>query len=389
MAVVGSRQPTVAFLAVEHGIDDFYQGVVPALVPLLVLDRGYSLAQAGGIVLASTLLSSLAQPLFGALADRRDDVPWLRTLGLAVAATGMALTGLAPSYPWLLGAALLSGLGVAAYHPEAARAVHSTGSGDAGMGWFTFGGLTGYAAGPPVTTAVIGIWGLPATPVLALPAAVVVLLTLVRRRRRQPVDPVAARRADTAVSELPSEDWTRFGVLTLVIVTRSVAYYAVVTFMAVELVGRGGFGLAAAGGALTAFTAVGAVGTLTGGYLTRRFDRVSVIVVAYVAAIPCLAAVLLAPGVPVVLVAAGLLGLALNVPLPLHTTLGAHYLPRHRGTAAGITLGVAVSVGGLSTPFLGMVADVQGPRTVLLAATALPAVAAVLAILLRPRRPAA
>jgi FSR family fosmidomycin resistance protein-like MFS transporter len=217
----------------------------------------------------------------------------------------------------------------------------------------------------------------------------VVLLAFTRRRSRQPADSLAPRPAAPAVTEVLGEDWPRFGVLTLVIITRSIAYYAVVTFMAVELVGRDDFGLAAAGGALTAFTAVGALGTLTGGYLTRRFERVSVIVVAYLAAIPCLAAVLLAPGVLLVLVAAGLLGLALNVPLPLHTTLGAHYLPRHPGTAAGITLGVAVSIGGLSTPFLGMVADVQGPRTVLLAATALPAVAAVLAILLRPRRPAA
>lgn len=381
------RRSRIVALAVEHGIDDFYQGVVPALVPLLVLDQGYTLAQAGGIVLAATLLSSLTQPLFGAIADRRS-VPWLRTAGLALAAAGIALTGVLPSYPLVFAAALLSGLGVAAYHPEAARAVHHTGAGDVGMGWFTFGGVVGYAAGPPVATAVLGTLGLSATPLLALPAVAAVALAVRRHQRRASAPESDVSRADMKPAGAAPDDWPRFALLTLVIVIRSIAYYAITTFMTLELLGRGTFGLATAVAALTAFTAVGALGPLVGGYLTRRFDRVLVIVVAYLAAAPALTAVLVAPTPLLVLVAAGVLGLLLNLPLPLLTTLGAAYLPRHTGMAAGVTLGVAVSVGGLFTPVLGMVADATGPRAVLLGTIALPAVAAGLAALLlrRPRR---
>jgi FSR family fosmidomycin resistance protein-like MFS transporter len=137
--------------------------VVPALVPLLVLTESYTLAQAGGVVLAATLLSSLAQPAFGALADGRQ-LPWLRTTGLALGAVGITLTGVLPSYALVLAAALLSGLGVAAYHLEAARAVHATGTGDVGMGWFTFGGVAGYPAGPPVAAALLSTLGLSASP---------------------------------------------------------------------------------------------------------------------------------------------------------------------------------------------------------------------------------
>ncbi len=383
--VTDTGRSRIVGLAVEHGVDDFYQGVVPALVPLLVLDQAYTLAQAGGIVLAATLLSSLTQPLFGAIADRRA-VPWLRTAGLAFAAAGIALTGVLPSYPLVFAAALLSGLGVAAYHPEAARAVHHSGAGDVGMGWFTFGGVVGYAAGPPVATAVLGTLGLSATPLLALPAVAAVTLALRRHQQR-----IASPRSDVSPADTQSigrgpDDWPRFALLTLVIVIRSIAYYAITTFMTLELIGRGTFGLATAVGALTAFTAVGAVGPLVGGYVTRRFDRVLVIVAAYVAAAPALAAVLVAPSPVLVLIAAGLLGLVLNVPLPLLTTLGATYLPQHTGMAAGVTLGVAVSVGGLFTPLLGMVADVSGPRAVLLGTVTLPAVAAGLAALLLIRR---
>lgn len=381
----GTGRSRIVGLAVEHGVDDFYQGVVPALVPLLVLDQAYTLAQAGGIVLAATLLSSLTQPFFGAVADHRA-VPWLRTAGLAFAAAGIALTGILSSYPLVFAAALLSGLGVAAYHPEAARAVHHTGTGDVGMGWFTFGGVVGYAAGPPVATAVLGTLGLSASPVLALPAVAVVALALRRNQRRTSAPGSDVSRVHVKPAGGAPDDWPRFGLLTLVIVIRSIAYYAITTFMTLELIGRGTFGLATAVGALTAFTAVGALGPLVGGYLTRRFDRVVVILVAYLAAAPALAAVLVAPTPALVLAAAGVLGLLLNVPLPLLTTLGADYLPQHTGIAAGITLGVAVSVGGLFTPVLGMVADVSGPRAVLLGTVALPAAAGALAALLLTRR---
>ena len=126
-------------LAVEHGVDDLYQGAVPALVPALVAVRGWDLTRAGGIVLAATVLSSLAQPLFGLVTDRRR-MPRLRVVGMLLAAGGVGAVGLTDSYLATWSAVLLSGLGIAAYHPEAARAVHATGTGDRGMGWFTVGG---------------------------------------------------------------------------------------------------------------------------------------------------------------------------------------------------------------------------------------------------------
>ena len=236
-----------------------------------------------------------------------------------------------------------------------------------------------------MATAVLGTLGLSASPLLAVPAVAAVALALRRRQQRTSAPRSEGPAAGIKPAGGASDDWPRFGLLTLVIVLRSIAYYAVTTFMTLELIGRGNFGLATAVGALTAFTAVGALGPLVGGYVTRRFDRVVVILVAYLAAAPALAAVLVAPTPLLVLVAAAVLGLVLNVPLPLLTTLGADYLPQHTGMAAGITLGVAVSVGGLFTPVLGMVADASGPRAVLVGTIALPAVAGALTAFLLSR----
>jgi len=188
-------------VAVEHGINDLYMGAAPALVPFLVAFRGYTYTQAGGVVLAATLLSSLAQPVFGVLADRRSRW-WVDRAGLGLAAAGIAVSGLLDSYLAVCAAMVVSGLGAAAYHPEATRAVHRTGTGDTGMSWFSFGGLIGFAAGPALVGGVVAIAGLGATPLLALPAALLLGFPAAAHqtlRTSQPCpDPRALRRPDTA-----------------------------------------------------------------------------------------------------------------------------------------------------------------------------------------------
>lgn len=364
-------------LAVEHGVDDLYQGAVPALVPALVAVRGWDLTRAGGIVLAATVLSSLAQPLFGLVTDRRR-MPRLRLVGMLLAAVGVGAVGLTDSYLATWSAVLVSGLGIAAYHPEAARAVHATGTGDRGMGWFTVGGLAGFALGPAAVGLVVGGLGLAATPLLALPALAAVLVGLFPRRRPGPAAVPTDERA------VPGhDDWRRFGWLTGVVVTRSVAFYGLSAFLAVHLTMRFAFGPALAAATLGVFTGAGAVATIASSALTRRWGRTAVLRWAYVAAVPLLAAVLLAPSAVLALVATGLLGAALGVPVPVHTTLGQAYLPRHLGLAASVTLGLAVSAGGLASPALGALADHRGTTVALAVLIAGPLLAAVLTLALR------
>src|SRR5665811_1642580 len=109
----------IALISSAHVVDDAYQGVVPALLPFLVAERHYSYAAVSGLTLAATLLSSVAQPLFGWWTDRRPR-RWMIPAGILTAATGVASVGLSSSYllTWLVIA--LSGLGIAAFHPEAA-----------------------------------------------------------------------------------------------------------------------------------------------------------------------------------------------------------------------------------------------------------------------------
>jgi FSR family fosmidomycin resistance protein-like MFS transporter len=47
----------------------------------------------------------------------------------------------------------------------------------------------------------------------------------------------------------------------------------------------------------------------------------------------------------------------MSVPFSLHVTLGQDFLPGRVGTAGGMTLGLAVSIGGVATPVLGAIAE--------------------------------
>jgi FSR family fosmidomycin resistance protein-like MFS transporter len=76
------------------------------------------------------------------------------------------------------------------------------------------------------------------------------------------------------------------------------------------------------------------------------------------------------------------LGFALFISGSVLVVLGQEYLPNRVGTAAGVTIGLAVSVGGMVAPLLGKAADTYGLVVVFWALSAAAAVAAVLGLLL-------
>lgn len=352
-------------LAAGHAGVDVYQGVVPAMVPFLVAERGYGYVAVSGVVLAATLLSSVVQPVFGALADRWR-MPWLIPVSMVTAGLGVALSGVTDSYTLTLLAVALSGLGVAAYHPESARLARIAGAGShVRMSWFSLGGTLGFASAPVLVTPLLAAGGLGASPWLVVPGVAGALLTLPVIRALSGGG--AARGA--AVAGEGRDDWPSFTRLTLVIVLRSVVYVGLSAFVA--LYAGGG---AAGAVALFVLFAGGAVGTVLGGRLAARSGRVRAMRAAYAASVPAVAGVVLAPG-PLMYVFVAAAAITLYAPFSLHVTLGQDYLPRRVGTAGGVTLGLAVSAGGLASPLVGWVAQTASLRVALgcLALVALPA----------------
>lgn len=310
---------SLAMLACGHACVDVYQGSVAALVPFLVAERAYAYATAAGVVLAASLLSSLVQPLFGALTDRWE-TPWLLPVSTVVSGAGVALAGVTGTYPLTLAAVALSGVGVAAYHPEAARvARRAAGRSHRAMGWFSLGGNVGFATSPLLVGAVVAC--------------------------------------------------------------RSIVFVGLSAFVSLLASQRVGGGLTGSAALFTLYLG-GAVGTVAGGSLAARFGRLAVTRWSYALTVVAVAGVVLVPG-PLLFVFVALASAGLYVPFSLHITLGQDYLPRHAGTASGITLGLTVTVGGLASPAIGALADATSLPVALAPLIALPAVGW---LLLRPLR---
>jgi MFS transporter, FSR family, fosmidomycin resistance protein len=377
------RRPALALLVGTHVVDDFYQGAVPAILPFLVADRHYTYAQATGITLAATFLSSLLQPVFGMLADRRR-MTWLLGAGLLTAGVGIGLCGVGDGYWATWGAVALSGSGVAAYHPEASRSARlAAGASAQGMSLFAVGGNAGIAVAPLFVAPVLGATGLGGTPLLALPAVVTASILALGARGGV----AAPRRAPGSVAGSDRDDWRSFGWLTVMVVARSIAYFGISSFLALLLIHRFGVSKQMGSAALAVFTGTGAAGTVIGGRLADRAGRLRTVRTGYALTVPGLLGLLLAPGPAIAFGAAVVLGLGLYVPFSVHTTLGQEYLPGRIGTASGVTLGLAVSAGGAVTPLLGLLADAAGIRAALALLLVLPVTALAVSTRLPETRP--
>jgi MFS transporter, FSR family, fosmidomycin resistance protein len=370
----------LATLTASHVVDDIYQGAVPALLPFLVAERQYSYAAVTGLMFAATFLSSLTQPLFGIWVDRRQ-ITWLIPGGLFVAGLGVALSGVARGYPatWLVLA--VSGLGVAAYHPGASRAVRLVvGRSATGMSLFALGGIIGLALGPAIVTPILLARGLSGTPLLVIPAGIMAVVLVLTRSawgaaaEAGTAGPVAARRPD---------DWRSFRRLTGLVITRSILYFGIGSLTALYLIHQLGVSTAAAGAVLTVYFATGAIGTFLGGALADRIGRLRTVRIGFALMTPAILALVGAPNLALATAAIVVLSVAVHIPFSVHTTLGQEYLPNRIGTAAGVTSGLAVSAGGVLTPALGTLADHWGLRPTVAMLAALPVVAIVLARRLR------
>lgn len=379
-------------LSLGHLCVDLCQGALPALLPFLIAAHHWSYGQASALVLAATMSSSIVQPLFGHLSDGRS-LPWLLPGGVALAAVGISLAGVAGSYGLTFAVVVASGLGVAAYHPEASRfANYVAGPRRAtAMSLFSVGGNAGLALGPAIVTPLALAFGLSGTPlVAALPLAVAVLIGFELPRLvgfRPEVAPPGAAGADDDDAATAPDQWRPFVRLTLAIAARSVVFFGLTTLVPLYFVGELHASAGTANTALTVMLACGAIGTLIGGRLADRFSR-RIVLRTSLAVLTPLLVVMLSGGVGVAIGALALIGAATIATFSVTVVMGQEYLPGRLGVASGVTLGLSIGVGGVAAAGLGALADATSLRTALEVVAVLPLPALALALSLpEGRRP--
>lgn len=370
MVVTSSKQARRGSLLISYGHTtvDFAQGAIAALMPFLVLEGGYSYAEAAGIMLTFSLVSSIIQPVLGIMGDKWR-MRWLIPVSVMLSGAGIAAIGLVDSYWAVAALASAAGIGVAAFHPASASRAREVSGGDhVLMSWYSLGGNFGFALGPLIVAITIGVFGLSATPLLIIPALTGTVATLVLNRYGAATVNKGKRRQEHR------DDWASFGLMGIAIVCRSIVFVGIGTFIVLFMHEFRGVPENIANASLFIFYIMGAFGTAIGGHLARRWDRTAILRGSYLLSIPMLACLFLIPG-PLAWVFIILTALTLYVPFSLQVTLGQDFLPNHMSTASGVTLGLAVSVGGIATPLIGWLADHIGLEYALLPLIALPLVA--------------
>jgi FSR family fosmidomycin resistance protein-like MFS transporter len=372
------RRAMVA-LSGGHLAVDFASGSVPALIPFLTDRFNLNYALAGLLLLASTVSSSLVQPWFGLVSDRRGAL-WLIPGGTILAAVGVGMAAVVPVYGVVLFLVFAGGLGVAAFHPEGAKyAAYASGRKRAsGMSYFNIGGNTGYALGAFATGLLVAGLGLRGGLLAMVPVAAVAGVLLRLMPDLATLAPARAERAETG----GEDDRHAMALLGAVIALRSIPWFTLLAFLPLWVASLG-HSKAYGNRLLFLMLLAGALGTLLLGPVADRIGLRKTLVVTQ-SLIPLMMLVFIyVGGLPG---AAALMVLAMCVVGTFGVTmvLSQLYLPRHIGMASGISVGLAMGIGGVAAVGLGAVADAVDLKAAL-TISAIPPVLGVVASLRLPR----
>ncbi len=357
-------------LSAAHLVTDLYSPVLPAILPLLIAEQGYSFFLAGLIVTVYNLTSSFVQPLVGWLFDTRGLAVHI-SVSVALSAIFISVIGLLDNYFLVLASVAVAALGHAFFHPSALGTVSRL-TRDASRGritsYFVIGGNLGYAIGPICAGVAVGLMGLPGLVVLAVPG--IAMAAVLRRilpapdRRSVPEMPAPAERpAYRAIVLLVAASglraWAIFG---------SVAYLpTILTLRGIDLV--------TANLLVSGMLVAGVVGQVVGGILSDRYGRKEYTLIGLVAAIPPFVIFLTAGGI-VSLVALMVFGFILWSTFAVTVAMAHEIAPGNVGLVSGLMLGLAVGVGGMGVAVTGWIADLT---TLTLGLTTIP-LAIVLAV---------
>jgi FSR family fosmidomycin resistance protein-like MFS transporter len=375
-------------LSAGHAATDMNVGALAAMLPFLIVASSMNYAQAAGLSFAIAIASTSTQPIFGIIADRLSKT-WVVPIGVLMSGCGLALIGLLSHHYWLMfAAALFSGIGVAAFHPEGARITNRLAGKKKGgaMSIFSVGGTMGVATGPLIATPALLYLGLQGSAVLAFPGIIMCILLfflLPGMRSLVETNEIEERKVEGTTGERKNE-WWKFFWICLAITSRSIISHSLNTFLPLYWVNVLHQSKAAGGMVVSFMVFIGAIINLTGGHLADRFGTNKIVKVAWILLIPSvffltditnpvLALLMLVP------IAAG--NFLLVAPL---IVLGQKYLPKSMGLASGIVLGLGGSIGGMVTPFIGGYADIHGLSAAFKLLAILPVLGAVVAFTTKP-----
>lgn len=379
----------LGLLAISHFFTDLNLGSLPAVLPFFIAAYGFDYKSVAGFMFASSCLSTIVQPIFGWLADRGPR-NWFMGLGLILCGVTFALAGFLTNYWAIFTAILISGVGSAIFHPEAAKLVNAI-SGEkrgTGISIFSVGGNGGFGLGPLIAVALLtafGLKGLAFYGVVSVLFGVPLLLFGGRIRASAPAPfKSSSGKTPSAAAEDLENDWKSFGKLSAFIVLRSACYTGIMSFLPLYCIYGLGTSNSAASATLTVIALSGIVCTFLGGPLADRFGCIKMVRLGSFLLVPAIALAVLPHSLAWVYAMLIPISLAFNITYSPFVVLGQSYLAKSVGFASGITLGISFSAGGILAPALGWFGDKWGISYTMALVVLLSVLAAVITRFLPP-----
>ncbi len=370
MKPVADAPPSTALrvilaISAGHLLNDTIQSLLPAIYPVLKSELGLTFAQIGLITLAFQLTASLLQPLVGVYTDHRPQ-PFSLATGMVFTLVGVILLSFAGTFPAVLVAGSLIGLGSSVFHPEASRVARMASGGRHGFAQslFQVGGNAGSALGPLLAALVLAQRGQARIGWFAvLPLLGIVLLVRVGRWYQAELAAHHAsggKRHATRASTVSRPRIIATLVILAVLIFSKYFYLASLSsYYTFYLIHKFGVSIRDAQFFLFLFLAAVAAGTIIGGPVGDRIGRKYVIWVSILGVAPFTLAL---PYANLFWTAAltVVIGVVLASAFSAILVYAQELIPSRVGLVTGIFFGFAFGMGGIGSALLGRLADHAG-----------------------------
>ena len=371
-------------LSLGHLVTDIYQSALPAILPFLKENLSLSYTMAGVILMAANFTSSLLQPLFGYLSDRQEKA-FLLPIGCLCAGVGFSLLSFSSSYALILMLVIVSGFGIASYHPEGYKTAHFfTGEKRAtGMAIFGVGGNLGFALGPIIAIYIIKYMGFSSLPVIIVPSVVFVAIIIFYWRDISITELKKDRTAEKAVAqERQKGAYISLSILIAIVIMRSWTQMGIMTYIPFYYINHLKGDPLYAGKLVFVFLLGGALGTLGGAPLADRWGHKRYLIISMLFSTLLLPLIFIVDGY-MLFVVLGLLGMTLISTFSVTVVMAQQLLPRNLGVASGLMVGFAIGAGGICVTLLGVIADHFGVPAALESIMIIPLAGFILSMVLR------
>ncbi|PYB73457.1 MFS transporter [Pseudomonas sp. LB-090624] len=352
----------IGFCALAHLINDLIQSVLPAIYPMLKANYNLSFAQIGLITLTFQITASLLQPWVGFFTDRRP-TPNLLPLGTLCTLVGIVMLAFVGSFPMILLASALVGIGSSTFHPETSRIARLASGGRFGLAQSTFqvGGNTGSALGPLLAAAIVIPFGQTHVAWFGVAALFFLGVTLMLRGwYKEHLNQAKARKAVQATHGISRKRVIAALIVLGLLVFSKYFYMASFTsYFTFYLIEK--FDVSVASSQLHLFLFLGAVaaGTFFGGPIGDRIGRKAVIWFSILGVTPFTLALPYADLFWTTVLSV-VIGFILASAFSAIVVYAQELVPGSVGMIAGIFFGLMFGFGGIGAALLGYVADLRG-----------------------------